>query len=238
MHPKLMYCTITGAADDVDLKKMEELSKRYTFLEWGFLISSDRAGTGRYPSRKWLMETRNYKLPKVSFHICGEVMRKYVQAPERIKLPTPNFESPRYQFNFNNNAEEFTINQLSKLNKVQDIKNIIFQWNKSNEEVLCGLIHKFPRMNFSVLYDGSGGHGRSPTEWKRPISGYVTGYAGGLGPDNIVSQIKKIEEQVGPYGRYWIDMESKVRTTDDRLDLEKVESVLQQVFAFKHFQQK
>ena len=50
------------------------------------------------------------------------------------------------------------------------------------------------------------------------------GYAGGIGPDNVVDVLRDI----GPVRPTWIDMESGVRT-GDKFDLAKVRRVLEQV---------
>ena len=89
-------------------------------------------------------------------------------------------------------------------------------------------------LNAVPLYDLSGGAGVLPSKWPRQQDGVYTGYAGGLGPRNVLDQIEKIREVAN--GRIWIDMETRVRTEDDaRLDeflviqvLEQCESVAQQ----------
>lgn len=88
----------------------------------------------------------------------------------------------------------------------------------------------------SVLLDMSGGKGVSPEEWEPPLSlcclPVDTGYAGGISPDNIEQVLDATEKAVRggekPLARYWIDMESGVRT-DNKFDLTKVERVLQAV---------
>jgi hypothetical protein len=47
-----------------------------------------------------------------------------------------------------------------------------------------------------------------------------TGYAGGLGPDNLAEELRRIEEVAGD-AEVWIDMETNVRTAE-RFDLDKV----------------
>jgi hypothetical protein len=87
-----------------------------------------------------------------------------------------------------------------------------------------------------------------PKAWPNPIylksteSGQVLnrwdyhGYAGGLGPDNLEEQIPRILEAASykgfskeiQEGDIWIDMETKVRSDQDRqFDLEKVEHCLE-----------
>ncbi len=83
----------------------------------------------------------------------------------------------------------------------------------------------------SWLFDRSGGRGvvaeRLPVH-NRLLE--LAGFAGGIGPDNVMDVIRQINAASSPVlGPYWIDMESGVRT-DDRFDLGKVESVLEQVY--------
>lgn len=73
-----------------------------------------------------------------------------------------------------------------------------------------------------------------PSRWNAPGSQFNYGYAGGLGPDNVVEQIRKIEDTASkcltvPADKpYWIDMERRVRTDDDSaLDMTKVRAVLE-----------
>ncbi|MBR0879526.1 hypothetical protein [Bradyrhizobium liaoningense] len=54
----------------------------------------------------------------------------------------------------------------------------------------------------------------------------LVGYAGGISPENIHGVMSVLEQTTG---RYWIDMESGVRT-DDRFDIEKCRAVCEAVF--------
>lgn len=54
------------------------------------------------------------------------------------------------------------------------------------------------------------------------------GYAGGIGPENVVEQIGNIESVCNQ--AYWIDMERRVRADDDSyLNMAKVRRVLENV---------
>jgi len=83
------------------------------------------------------------------------------------------------------------------------------------------------------LFDISGGAGILPAQWPKPQ--YMStdtdhcyhGYAGGLGPDNLETQLPLIAEAAGNT-RIWIDMETRVRSSDDRqFDLQKVRRCLE-----------
>jgi hypothetical protein len=76
----------------------------------------------------------------------------------------------------------------------------------------------------SCLNDHSGGRGEVPKDW--PIGGsegVLTGFAGGLGPDNAAGHLDTIR-MVSP-ARAWIDAESGLRT-DDRFDASKARRFL------------
>ena len=51
---------------------------------------------------------------------------------------------------------------------------------------------------------------------KLAILGGLGAYAGGLGPDNLEEELKRIEEVAGDR-TIWIDMETKVRSDGDRI---------------------
>jgi phosphoribosylanthranilate isomerase len=87
------------------------------------------------------------------------------------------------------------------------------------------------KLNTACLFDCSGGKGISPVNWPNIKENIFCGYAGGLGPDNIEAEIKKIILLTNN-NDFWIDMESKVRTKTsdlDYLDLDKVKNCLIQV---------
>ena len=71
----------------------------------------------------------------------------------------------------------------------------------------------------------SGGAGILPNAWPQARDCYC-GYAGGLSPDNIEEQLPEIEKVAGE-GPIWLDMETHVRSEDDRqFELAKVRQVL------------
>ena len=75
----------------------------------------------------------------------------------------------------------------------------------------------------SALFDASGGRGIEPFRWPVSPVSIRFGFAGGIGPDNLVEVLRDIGPREAPF---WIDMESGVRT-DDRFDLAKVRAVLE-----------
>jgi hypothetical protein len=77
----------------------------------------------------------------------------------------------------------------------------------------------------SVLFDPSGGRGIAATAWP-VLPGVHLGYAGGIGPDNITAVLQRLRQICAPETDLWIDMESRVRNDDDKLDMARVCMVL------------
>ncbi|MGC4120199.1 MAG: hypothetical protein QM765_37580 [Myxococcales bacterium] len=79
----------------------------------------------------------------------------------------------------------------------------------------------------SLLLDSSGGRGRSPLRWPACPEGFACGFAGGLGPENLLTELERLSPLVGQ-GVTWVDMESRVRGADGiALDLDKVRRCLE-----------
>lgn len=59
--------------------------------------------------------------------------------------------------------------------------------------------------NHALLVDGSGGRGISPSAWNQPATEKAVGFAGGLGPDNLATELQTIRRIARP--GWWADME-------------------------------
>ena len=81
-----------------------------------------------------------------------------------------------------------------------------------------------------MLFDASRGCGIERSDWPVPLPGTHCGYAGGLGPDNLATQLTRIQAAAGDYA-YWIDMEGKLRTPEDLFDIGRAEACLREVVA-------
>lgn len=67
------------------------------------------------------------------------------------------------------------------------------------------------------------GDSKSPpsiTAWPSPFPNRTCGYAGGLGPDNLETELPRIIGAARKHP-FWIDMESSLRGLDDCFDLGK-----------------
>lgn len=225
---------ITGADDGVNVKELELLSYKYPFVEWGILRGGvEREGTPRYPSLDWyesLLSLVNI-VPEVQVvtHLCGARARK-------PGVFTKNGPVAGVQLNLNGEmGDEDTWCTWVHNCPVP----VILQCPSMQHAISAGLSYESryahaPRRP-GYLIDASGGTGRwDETRWQPPHEALRrVGYAGGIGPDNVVAALSTVWSVVNAHdcaalhGKVWIDMESGVRT-DDRFDLNKVNSVLEQ----------
>ncbi len=226
--------TLTGADDSIDPKELIPISREYPFVEWGILFSGSRRGVARYPNSYWVSELCKLQWAarhvKLSAHLCGKWVRDLVLEgnftwweahPDAVQ----NFD--RIQLNFHAYHHPGCDAFLDALRAHQQGKEYIFQMDEVNDQLWLSVFGKQAAPSVP-LFDTSGGAGILPSGWPKPYEGIYCGYAGGLGPDNIVEQLRAISTvAIGPR-KVWVDMETKIRSeADDSFDLAKCRKVLE-----------
>lgn len=236
---KIRYITVTGADDSIKPEELIDLSRGWPNVEWAILVSKTSQGMRRFPSWDWINRLREIKnagqqlavdYPRFQFscHICGRWAYNLVAGDmsffEEKKDILDMFQ--RFQFNFHgHDLDHFSSNWVPNLKKVLPPNaQCIFQMDGVNNHLLdIALSHG---LNAVPLFDLSSGAGIVPKDWPVPILNLFCGYAGGLGPQNIESELQRIESVVGK-NVIWIDMETHVRSNNDvQFDLEKVRTCL------------
>lgn len=225
---KIKLVTLTGADDNTDPLDLIDLSNKYPFVEWAILFSEKKTGSSRYPSKSWinnLYRISNKKL-NLSAHFCGNLVTECLNYGTNIYLQNQefNYSFARVQLNLGGRIKEIN-SYANNLIKISKTKKLILGGNYNYISDTSLFVKE---KNILPLYDESGGKGIKTTIWKKPFNENIfTGYAGGLGPDNIINELNKINEVV-QNNDIWIDMESNIRT-DDKLDLNKCENILKLV---------
>lgn len=239
---KLQYVTLTGADQSIKPEQLLELSHKYPFVEWAILFSQSKAGVPRYPSYDWVVELAklnvgNPRPMNLSAHLCGAWVDSAMTG--NIGFLNDSLSAfSRVQLNMGKDRLKSALvcKPLLDAIKVQNSHRFIFGGNYANLSVDG---HFFWNNLIHPLFDASGGRGLETKEWPKPfintVSGMqvVFGYAGGLGPDNVLQEIERMSQVVDaelPDTLIWIDMESKLREktqTQDIFDLKKCEQVLE-----------
>lgn len=222
MNKFLRRVTITGADDNTYVDDLVKIKKQFPFVEFGILLSSSKQGEPRYPSKRWIRSLYRHRFDNLSAHICGAWVDDICNG---------DWDSIIYDMDYNllDIFKRFQINTITKkrntnIQNAELIQNkqLIFQLGNGNDDILTDAISK--GINAVGLFDMSHGRGVSPDEW--PTSDEYIGYAGGLGPDNIVEQLEIIKTKVNT--EVWIDAETKLRLEiDNVLDITKVVEFLE-----------
>lgn len=226
---KLEHVTFTGLDEHTDLNRLEDIQGKYPYAEFGVLMSYNWSKNGnRYPKLDPFLYELYARGLNLSAHICGQMARdvaagKMDEIYKEMCYMSPLFN--RCQLNIRVPDNVFNLRSMRPF--TIQLKEVILQMKSLDElkwwetEILGG--GNMP--GISYLIDGSGGKGIDTKLEIYPYSDITVGYAGGFNPSNVEEKLRKIYDS-GNTGKFWIDMESGVRTDDDWFDLDKVEEVL------------
>jgi hypothetical protein len=249
MNPmnKLRFITITGADDSIKATDLFKLTREFPMaeIEWAILVSKRSIGHNRFPSMQWLndlvvaneINNEPFTELNLSLHLCGYYVRQLLMGNDKFTRELGGDVMKlfkRVQINTHRDPHEWNLPALADYIRANETKEFIFQidGDGKNEAMAKILPFDFNLKNVSFLVDGSHGAGVLPGHWPMPqLAGFSTGYAGGLGPDNLEAEVAKISKAVATRtdftADWWIDMETNVRSDQDRqFDLDKVRRVL------------
>lgn len=217
----LVATTLTGIDEHTDFSRALDLSHEFSFLEWGVLLGG--APSPRYPHidtiANWASVCHD-RQARTALHLCGKFARQWIAGdPDIVELAR---QFGRIQVNVV--AARTDVDALVDAVTSSRHPRVITQHNAANETITHRLINEHQH---AVLFDASGGRGEATTSWPTHIPGKACGYAGGLSPETVEEELEKIAAQAGP--AFWIDMEGRVRTAQDTLDLDRCQRVLANV---------
>lgn len=222
---KPVRITFTGADPSCSVDALIELLEETPALELAFLYSESRRGSGRYPSPEWIRETveiieQCIGPGRVALHLCGRARFRFLEGEEVDSELGSLDRFARIQLNGKLTREYG--NAMDTLLQGHPERRIIVQ--DAHAEGLLAALPPFGSP-VQVLFDASGGRGILRTSWPRTLVGHVCGYAGGLGPENIAREIRRIAAAAGGMP-YWIDMEGRLRDENDRFSTQRARTVL------------
>jgi hypothetical protein len=228
---KPKFITFTGIDARTDVERVEYLSMTYP-VEWGILFSERNQGkVNRYPALTDLIHLMGSPILNkglnLSAHICGRYSRTIME--QGADIPIEFFLRAGFARTQINVADgETMVHGDIRPERAADFAKAI---RADKAIVQCrGNFPDDPRVDW--LFDVSGGAGIQPKSWDAHAltSSAFCGYAGGIGPDNVVDILERIS-WTHPEGKpFWIDMEGNIRNDADWLDLDKCEAVLRAVY--------
>lgn len=225
---KLKYITFTGIDDYTEVSRLGSLTAKYPYAEFGLLVSKDWMENGyRFPDPEIIWDLANLwsnHSVSLSCHLCGSLAKEAAQGDfSNVFSLVP--------------SELFGIFTRFQLNVSPiGIFDVLHRMPKKEFEVIVQMpspevCHKFLKggspTGMSYLLDGSGGRGiDTPVRILEVPEEIHIGYAGGIGSDNVEYKLRSLLSHPSN-NVFWIDMESRVRTEDNKFDLDEVEKVLE-----------
>lgn len=225
----LEIITFTGVGQDTGLGRLAEIAGRYPGAEFAVLAGS-RTGQDDplYPPLETIWEVQHV-LPRTAVHLCGKYAREAAgEAPESGMLGSICRGFGRVQVNLpaaprHSREERNRLYSLLRLADRVDAETVVLQHRGPWREVPTDDVR------IEYLHDLSGGEGvDSIDRWPDPPRHRRAGYAGGLGPGNIVRALDFAGRH--PTAHLWLDMQSGIRTPRNRLDPGLVELVCRAAF--------
>lgn len=202
--------TLTGIDHATDLAAIGALLD--TGVEFAVLLTDDRQNRNRYPDLNFIARALEYLGPRLAVHICGRSTRQKAWSGEYDHILR---EAGRIQINGIVCPEELTY-FLARF----DRHTIITQHYGANLPLLVW----YGANRHSLLVDASGGRGIKPEAWQAPNTAKPVGFAGGLGPSNMLIELRRIAKVAS--GGWWIDMESSLRDINDWFDIDRARNAI------------
>jgi hypothetical protein len=255
--PSLTALGFCGADDSVHPHQLALISHAYPLTEFGVLFRPDQEGTPRYASPEWVMrlgETASSMKEaghtmKLAAHLCGSRVNEVLEGKGaeflRYLLDT-GFQRVQINATAVNGVDTSRLAESvpTLWNTIQEFPQLEFILQKNEEtkplwEGIDNILKRQTVPNIAMLLDESKGTGVLSSAWPIPSILCKTGYAGGIGPQNITTVLKDIARAVqGSESNktFWIDMESSLRSTkngNDVFDLDKCYRVIDAICALK-----
>lgn len=222
---RLTHITFTGIDEHTDLSRVKCLSERYPYVEFGVLLSYNWKDNGhRFPNPRICEALAELDIGHLSVHLCGQAAIDVAKGDDSLSIALGGgyfYIFSRCQLNL---CVRGLFDELRKVLPPLFCREVIVQMN--TPELLRQYLSGGSPDKMSFLLDASGGRGIDSPINIVTSPGIHIGYAGGIGPDNVEMKLRKLLEYPSNE-RFWIDMETRVRTEDDWFDLDKVERVLE-----------
>ncbi len=236
---ELVYITCSGANEFTSIETLFSLYEEFPLIEFGIQVSGEKcyAGSERFV---WLQNLHKLILLRgIDLPLALHLNRDWVSAFCKGDLPIdlrmllsyqdshkrPMFK--RIQLNFKIGRDEAPEQKMLEQSMLMFPEvRFILSYNQSNAGLIQDM-YQNQKVKFDCLFDDSFGEGVLPARRHAPVFAHVVqGYAGGLSPDNICSELDKIALVMPKDAQFFIDAEGKLKGDDGHFSYFKAHDFL------------
>jgi hypothetical protein len=208
--------TFAGLDETADLERLKEIRSLYFTVEWGIRLAVERQrGNAGLPDIGWIR--RLAPELNLSAQLQGKCASDFLQGDD-VELMAhysecwPQFR--RIQIDSPSAMAEVDLPALTRLMEKNLEKQLVFRVRDQNLEAADALVTQ--GISCSTLFDQSEVQELAQKKWPKGMKRFAgCGYAGGLGPDNIYKQLSPILNAAQSAERWWVEIDSALRTMED-----------------------
>lgn len=213
-----LWLTLSGIDESIPRPSLVEMA-RWRSVELAFHYRPASRGRPRYPSYSWLriaMPCARGEGARCALHVSGAGA-----LPDLLERRVDDLVSF---------ADRIQIDGTCRVADVEAVcdrfpdKQIITRHKPKN----LALVSEVHRTNHAVLVDEGGRGAFTRRTWHRPTTSKFVGFAGNLGPENLVARLERYANALGDGA--WIDLEESLRIVD-RFDVARARAI---VDVFRH----
>ncbi|MBR1825253.1 MAG: hypothetical protein IJ770_01550 [Alphaproteobacteria bacterium] len=251
----LVFITCSGTNEFTDIEKLVALMQEFPLGEIAVQVSEKQSPKGG-ARLEWVRELAAYlNENNVAVNAALHVNRAWVEelcrgvvVPELQNLlrlrdiyGLPLFKRLQLNFKLGRDAvrEDCDDTVLALQNRIK--RRFILSYNESNARLIRQLYLK--GLHFDCLFDSSFGAGIAPDSRQAPVfTDILQGYAGGISPDNVETELGKIAKAVEnspTLGNVYIDAQKGLEDEQTHLSLDKCRQYLDTATAwYRNYQWK
>jgi hypothetical protein len=228
--------TFSGVDETADVERLKEIRSHYFTVEWGLRIAVENHGrTAGFPTVDWIGKLAPEL--NLSAQLWGksaadflrgdntELMARYGQVWSLFR---------RIQINSADGIDRVDLPALTRLIEKNPGKHLILRIRGRHLEVADALLAH--GISCSTLFDESEAQDPAQKRWPKGLKRFAgCGYAGGLGPDNIYKQLSPILNAAQSAERWWVEIDSSLRTAENDQDVFSLASCKRAIREFDSF---
>jgi hypothetical protein len=228
--------TFSGVDETADIERLKEIRSLYFTVEWGLWLAAERQGREvGFPDPSWMRKlTPELNL---SAYLWGKHATDFLNGDDSELMANygdlwPLFR--RVQIDAAGGTETVDLPRLVQLIQRHKDKQMILRVRDRNLEIADALASQ--GVPCSTLFDQSDVEEAAQKKWPKGIKRFNgCGYAGLLGPDNIYKQLSPILNAAQSAERWWVEVDSGLRTRENGRDVFSLASCKRTIREFDSF---